>query len=142
MQPRLSVVTLGVDDLARARGFYEALGWRVAPGSNEHVVFIDLNGVVLSLFGRDALAEDAQIPVEGDGFRAFSLAHNVGSKTEVDAVLAHAERAGATIVKPAKDAFWGGYGGYFRDPDGFLWEIAWNPFWPLAEDGRVMLSKQ
>jgi len=141
MQPRLSVVTLGVEDLPRARRFYEALGWRVSPASNEHVAFIDLNGVVLSLFGRAALAEDAKVSAEGNGFRGFSLAHNVASKQEVDAVLAHAEGAGATIVNPAHDAFWGGYSGYFRDPEGFLWEVAWNPFWPLGEDGRVQLPR-
>lgn len=139
MQPRLTVVTLGVEDLPRATRFYEALGFRVAPGSNEHVTFMDLNGLVLSLFGRRALAEDAHVDAEGSGFRAFSLAHNVASKQEVDATLAHAESVGATIVKPAQDVFWGGYSGYFRDPDGFLWEVAWNPFWPLDEHGRVHL---
>ena len=131
MEPRLSLVTLGVTDLARSRKFYqEGLGLPLRPESQETVAFFGLHGVWLALFSRDALAEDAQLPVAGGGFRGFALAHNVTTKPEVDALLACAERAGGRIVKPAQDAFWGGYAGYFSDPDGFLWEVAYNPhFW-------------
>jgi len=119
MEQRLSLVTLGVADLERARRFYEdGLGWR---RGNDHpeVAFYQIGGAVLALFGRDALAADARVA----------------------AVLAEAEAAGATILKPAEDAFWGGYSGYFADPDGHLWEIAWNPDWTLTEDGSVRLKR-
>lgn len=131
MEPRLSLVTLGVTDLARSRKFYqEGLGLPLRPESQETVAFFGLHGVWLALFARDALAEDAQVPAEGGGFRGFALAHNVRTKLEVDALLVCAERAGGRIVKPAQDVFWGGYAGYFSDPDGFLWEVAYNPhFW-------------
>jgi uncharacterized glyoxalase superfamily protein PhnB len=96
---------------------------------------------VLSLFPRPALAEDAHIPAEGSGFGGIALAHNVGSKAEVDAALAHAERAGAKILRRGSDAFWGGYTGYFADPDGFVWEVAWNPFWTLTPDGQMRIEE-
>ena len=138
MEQRLSVVTLGVSDLERARRFYEALGWK---RGNKHaeVVFFQLNGVVLSLFARDRLAADAQIPPEGSGFGGITLGQNARSREEVDATLALAERAGAHILKPAQDAFWGGYSGYFADPDGHPWEVAWNPEWELTASGDVRL---
>jgi uncharacterized protein len=143
MEQRISVVTLGVAEIARARRFYcDGLGWKAAGASDENVVFIDMNGVVLSLFGRDALARDASLDGAGSGFRAVALAHNVRERSEVDQVLALAERAGGTIVKPAQETFWGGYAGYFADPDGHVWEIAHNPFWPLAPDGRVVLPPE
>jgi catechol 2,3-dioxygenase-like lactoylglutathione lyase family enzyme len=135
MEPRLSLVTLGVADLARSRKFYvEGLGLPMRPESQDSVVFIGLNGMWLSLFSREALAEDAHVSAEGTGeygkFGGITLAHNVRSKTEVDALLIQAEKAGGKIVKPAQDAVWGGYSGYFSDPDGHLWEVAWNPhFW-------------
>jgi catechol 2,3-dioxygenase-like lactoylglutathione lyase family enzyme len=131
MEPRLSLVTLGVADLARSREFYvEGLGLPMRPESQDSVVFIGLNGMWLSLFSREALAEDAHVGAEGTGFRGITLAHNVRSKAEVDALLIQAEKAGGKIVKPAQDVFWGGYSGYFSDPDGHLWEVAWNPhFW-------------
>jgi hypothetical protein len=97
--------------------------------------------MVLALWGRDALAADAQIPGAGSGFPGIALAYNTRAKAEVDAVLAEAEAAGGRIVKPAKDTFWGGYAGYFADPDGHLWEVAWNPDWPLADDGSVRLPR-
>lgn len=138
MDPRLSVVTLGVRDLARARKFYEGgLGWKVAKGSNEHVVFFDLGGLVLSLFPREELAKDALVDEKGSGFAGFSLAQNVRDRAAVDRTLEDARKAGAKIVKPAQEVFWGGYSGYFADPDGNLWEIAHNPFWRLEPDGRV-----
>jgi catechol 2,3-dioxygenase-like lactoylglutathione lyase family enzyme len=140
MDQRLSIVTLGVADLARARRFYcDGLGWRESSAGNESVSFIDAGGVVLGLYGREALAEDAGVPDEGDGFSGFALAHNVASEAEVDRVLAEAVEAGATLVKPGQKVFWGGYSGYFADPDGHLWEVAHNPFFPLDADGRVQL---
>lgn len=131
MEPRLSLVTLGVRDLVRSRQFYqEGLGLPLQPQSTDNVAFFGLRGVWLGLFARETLAEDAQVDPAGSGFAGITLAHNVRTKEEVHAVLAQAERAGARIVKPAQDAFWGGYTGYFADPDGFLWEVAWNPhFW-------------
>ena len=117
MEPRLTLVTLGVADLERARKFYiDGLGLPMRPESQESVVFIGLHGMWLSLYSRAALAEDAQVPAEGSGFRGITLAHNVRSKAEVDALLQQAERAGGKIVKPAQDVFWGGYSGYFSDP--------------------------
>ncbi len=138
MEQRLSVVTLGVADLDRARRFYEALGWRRG-NRHESVVFFQLNGIVLSLFSRQALAEDTQVPAEGSGFGGIVLAYNARSRDEVDSVLAEAESAGARILKPAQDAFWGGYSGSFADPDGHPWEVAWNPEWELTADGDVKL---
>jgi uncharacterized protein len=131
MHAHLSLVTLGVSDLARARKFYEeGLGLPVMPQSTDDVVFFGLRGVWLGLWSRDSLAEDAGVPAEGHGFRGITLAHNVRTKEEVDAILAQAERAGATIARPAQEVFWGGYTGYFADPDGHLWEVAHNPhFW-------------
>lgn len=135
MKPRVSLVTLGVTDIERARRFYvEGLGLPVREGGDENVVFLQMGALVLALWRRDHMAADAGLPAEGDGFRAFSLAHNVATREEVDAVLRQAVDAGATLLKPAEEAFWGGYTGYFQDPDGFLWEVAWNPHMPdLAE---------
>lgn len=129
MEPRLSLVTLGVSDLERSRRFYaDGLGLPQRPQSSDDVVFFTLHGVWLSLFPHEALAEDAGVSSEGVGFRGITLAHNVRTEAEVEEVLAQAERAGATIVKTAQPTFWGGYSGYFADPDGFLWEVAHNPF--------------
>lgn len=138
MEQRVSLITLGVADLARSLRFYESLGWRRA---NDHaeVVFFQAGGLVLGLFARAALAADAGLSEEGSGFRGIALAYNARSREEVDAVLAEATAAGAKLLKPAKDAFWGGYSGYFADPDGHLWEVAWNPDWTVLEDGSVRL---
>lgn len=138
MEPRISIVTLGVDDLPRAIEFYrDGLGLpRREPGSPEeaeNVAFFELAGTWLALYPWDALADDATVSPEGEGFRGVTLAHNVASEERVDAVLSEAEAAGAEIVKPGQEVFWGGYSGYFRDPDGHLWEVAWNPGFPLAE---------
>jgi catechol 2,3-dioxygenase-like lactoylglutathione lyase family enzyme len=141
LSPRLSIVTLGVSNVAKARAFYEALGWRASAASQPSITFFQLSGVVLALFDRNNLADDATVAPAGDGFRAVTLAHNVGSEAEVDAALAHAERSGARIVKPAAKVFWGGYSGYFSDPDGHLWEVAFNPFFPLDEAGRLTLPE-
>jgi uncharacterized protein len=139
MQPRLSIVTLGVADLARARAFYEELGFRASSASQGDIVFFQAGAMVLALYPREALAEDALQAPEGSGFRAVTLAHNVRNKEEVAAVLAEAEAAGGRIVKPAQDVFWGGHSGYFADPDGQLWEVAWNPFLELGPDGALRL---
>lgn len=135
MQPRISMITLGVRDLAAAVKFYEqGLGFPRRESPPE-VAFFTLNGTWLGLYGREALAEDATVSAEGHGFESFTLAHNVATETEVDAVVAQAVAAGATLVKSPRKVFWGGYSGYFRDPDGHLWEVACNPlFWVGPRD--------
>ncbi|MBK8158325.1 MAG: VOC family protein [Rhodospirillaceae bacterium] len=141
MRPRISLVTLGVCDLARARRFYETgLGWKPSSASNDDVVFFQLaGGMGLGLFPRSSLAKDAHISEAGTGFGGITLAQNLASKAEVDRVIATAVAAGGTLLKAAEDVFWGGYSGYFADPDGHAWEIAWNPFFPLSEDGGITL---
>ena len=139
MQPRLTLVTLGVADVATARAFYERLGFIASSDSNPHVAFFNAGGVALALFGRAALAEDAQVQNSAAGFSGVTLAHNVASEADVDKVLAEAVNAGAKQVKPPGKTFWGGYSGYFADPDGHLWEVAHNPFWPFDDAGRVVL---
>lgn len=130
MKPRISMITLGVNDLPRAITFYrDGLGFPQLDSPPE-VAFFTLAGCWLGLYGRAALAADALVAPEGAGFPGFSLAHNVATVAEVDAVMAQAARAGAAIVKPAQQVCWGGYAGYFRDPEGYLWEVAYNPlFW-------------
>ncbi|WP_210394681.1 VOC family protein [Motiliproteus sediminis] len=127
MDPRISMITLGVDDLERSVAFYQRLGWP-RMDSPPNVAFFTLNGSWLGLYGRQALAEDAGVSSAGEGFAGFALAHNVGSEQEVDAVMAVAVAAGARQVKVPQPVFWGGYSGYFADPDGYLWEVAYNPF--------------
>ncbi len=139
MQPRLSFVTLGVADVAASRAFYERLGFTASPASQDGVAFFDAGGVVLSVFARSALADDSHLPDSRPGFSGIALAHNVASETTVDAVLSEAVAAGATLLKAGQKAFWGGYSGYFADPDGHLWEVAYNPFMPLDAEGRVTL---
>ena len=139
MDQRLSVVTLGVSDLARARKFYEALGWSAAENPGEDVVFFQAGGMVFSLWDRTRLAEDSTVE-DAPGWGGITLAHNVRSPEEVDAVLAEAEAAGATIGRPGAETFWGGYSGVFIDPDGHPWEVAHNPFWTIAEDGSTTLN--
>lgn len=140
MDQRLSVVTLAVDDLAAARGFYEALGWR--PGfANEEVAFYQLDGMVLGLWGRGQLAKDAGLPPAPAGSVAIALALNVRSRAEVDAALAEAAAAGGRITRAAMESEWGGYNGYFADPAGNPWEVAWNPYWPMDGGGRVRLGR-
>jgi uncharacterized protein len=139
MEPRLSLVTLGVANITRARSFYQAMGFVASNPTNESVTFFPAGGVVLALFGRRDLAEDATVADGASGFSGVALAHNVRSDAEVEQVLAEAAAAGGRIVKPAKRAFWGGYSGYFADPDGHLWEVAHNPGFPLDAEGRVQL---
>jgi uncharacterized protein len=139
MDQRLSVVTLGVHDLAKARAFYEALGWKTGAGPDDDVLFFQAGGLVVSLWSRESLAEDSAVEDPG-GWGGITLAHNVGSPEEVDAVISEAEAAGATIGRPGATTFWGGYSGVFIDPDGHPWEVAHNPHWTLREDGSVQLN--
>jgi uncharacterized protein len=141
MEQRVSLVTLGVADLKRSREFYERLGWRRSMAKAEGVVFFQAGGMALALFPRQELAKDANVTPQGDGFRGISLAYNARNRAEVNSVLEEAEAAGAKLVKPAQDAFWGGYSGYFSDPDGFLWEVAWNPSFVMAEDGSIRIPE-
>lgn len=130
MKPRISMITLGVRDLAAAVRFYEQGLGLPRMASPPEVAFFTLQGTWLGLYGRDALAQDATVPADGSGFEGFALAHNVASEQQVDALLAQAVAAGATLVRPARHTDWGGYSGYFADPDGHLWEVAHNPlFW-------------
>jgi uncharacterized protein len=131
MEQRISLVTLGVQDLARARAFYEALGWGGAQQPGDEIVFFQAGGMVFGLW----------TALGGHGAPGIELAHNVRTAEEVDAVLASAVRAGATIARPAARADWGGYTGAFADPDGYVWEVAHNPGWTLAADGSVRLAQ-
>ena len=139
MESRITLITLGVEDIARAKAFYKALGWKASSASQPSVVFMQGNGFALALFGRQALAEDAGVENAPRGFAGISLAWNGASKAEVDRAFFKALAAGATAVKTPHDVFWGGYSGYFADPDGHLWEVAWNPFFPLDERGNLHL---
>jgi catechol 2,3-dioxygenase-like lactoylglutathione lyase family enzyme len=137
MQQRVTVITLGVADVTRARAFYEALGWS-GESPDGDVVFFQAGGMVLALWGRDKLAADSAVEDAG-GWGGVTLAHNVGSPGEVDVVLEEARAAGATIGRAGETTFWGGYSGVFIDPDGHPWEVAHNPGWILADDGSVHL---
>jgi uncharacterized protein len=139
MEQRVSLVTLGVRDLARARRFYEALDWKTGAGPDDDVVFFQAGCMVLALWGRDYLAEDSGVE-DGGGWGGVTLAHNVGSPVEVDEVMRQAEAAGARITRPAAATSWGGYTGAFADPEGHAWEVAHNPHWTLAEDGSIRLA--
>ena len=140
MKPRITVITLGVEDLEKSLAFYrDGLGLPtegIIGTEFEHgaVAFFELqNGVKLALWPRRSIAHDAQIPLQPPSATELTIGHNVGSEKEVDAVIEQAKRAGATIVKPAGKTFWGGYAGYFSDPDGHLWEVVWNPHWEVKE---------
>lgn len=140
MEPRVTMITLGVADLSRAERFYTTgLGWERSPIGGGEVVFLRTTGTILGLFPRADLAADAGIPAHGDGFPGFALAHNVREREDVERVLDLAVRAGGTLVNGPVDRDWGGRSGYFADPDGFLWEVAWNPHFPFAPDGSVRL---
>lgn len=132
MEPRISIITLGVSDLERSVKFYrDGLQLPTNYKEGEGIAFFQLRGTWLALYPSDSLAEDALLPAERSRFSGFTLAHNVASPAEADTVIAEALAAGATLLKPAADTFWGGYSGYFADPDGHPWEVAWNPFFPL-----------
>jgi len=137
MEQRISIVTLGVKDLGRSRRFYvEGLGWKPV-FENKEIVFFQTGGIVFALFLRELLAADFSADAKEFGNPAMALGHNVRSQDQVDPLMARAAAAGAKILKPARQASWGGYSGYFADLDGFAWEVAWNPAWPLAPDGNV-----
>lgn len=140
MEQRISLITLGVGDLARSRAFYERLGWKPSGPTSDQVVFFQLQGLALGLWSRAALAQDAHRKNDGRGFAGVALAYNVRRKPEVARVLAEAHAAGAKVLKPAQDVFWGGRSGYFEDPDGHVWEVAWNPFFPLDAQGRLSID--
>jgi predicted lactoylglutathione lyase len=141
MDARINMVTLGVKDVARSRAFYERLGFRASSASNPQIAFFNLSGVVLALYGRNALAEEVSSEKPGEGFSSTTLAQNRPTREEVNLTLQEAKAAGGRIVKPAQDTFWGGYSGYFADPDGHHWEVAWNPHFPLDEAGRIQLPE-
>jgi len=134
----LSLVTLGVADLNRARAFYMAMGLAPSPQGNDNVVFFQMLGGVLGLYSRAALADDATVDAAGSGFAGITLACNLDSPADVDAMIARAATAGGRVIKPGQKVFWGGYSGYFADPDGHLWEVAHNPF--FAKDDRGVLA--
>lgn len=143
MEQRVSIVTLGVADLQRSREFYERLGWRRSMARAEGIIFFQAGGMALALYPRDELAKDASVANSSSGgcFSGMTLAYNARNRAEVDSVLKEAKAAGAKIAKPAQEAFWGGYSGYFSDPDGFLWEVAWNPSFTIAEDGGIRIPE-
>lgn len=141
MEQRITMISLGVRDLKVARAFYEKLGWIASPDSKDSIVFFQMGGMVLGLYGRADLAEDAGVEDSEPGFSGVAIAWNGRSESEVDAALAQAVAAGGKLIKPAQKVFWGGYSGYFADPDGHLWEVAHNPFLAIAEDGSVRLAQ-
>jgi catechol 2,3-dioxygenase-like lactoylglutathione lyase family enzyme len=139
MQQRLSVITLGVTDLAGARAFYEALGWTTGAAPEDDVVFFQAGGLVFALWDRERLAEDSAV-TDGGGWGGVTLAYNVGSPAEVDATIEEARAGGAAIGREPAPTFWGGYSGVFIDPAGHPWEVAHNPHWALRDDGAVSLN--
>ena len=141
MQQRISLITLGVADVAHTRAFYERLGWTTKAAPEDDVVFFQAGGMIVALWGRGQLAADSGVH-DGGGWGGVTLAYNVGSPAEVDATIAEAEGAGATIPRHGAETFWGGYSGVFVDPDGHPWEVAHNPHWTLRDDGSVALSSE
>jgi catechol 2,3-dioxygenase-like lactoylglutathione lyase family enzyme len=139
MDQRISIVTLGTNNLERAVAFWEAMGWPRRAKAFTAIAMFQVGGLAFALYPFEKLAEDCGMATREPGFGGFTLAHNVGSKAEVDALLDTAVANGATLQKPAHTAFWGGYSGYFRDPDGHPWEVAYNPFVPMAADGSLLL---
>ncbi len=143
MEQRVSLITLGVTDLHRARSFYETLGWSSTAEADADVVFFQAGCMVVALWDRAKLVEDTAIAPGREGtpgdFGGITLAYNVESPTAVDAVIEEAEAAGASVLRAPAETFWGGYSGVFADPDGFAWEVAHNPFWTLGDDGGIRL---
>jgi catechol 2,3-dioxygenase-like lactoylglutathione lyase family enzyme len=138
MEQRITLITLGVKNLQRSKDFYQnILGWQPLESSNESIVFFQLNGIQLALFPQESLADDAGVAADGKGFRGFSLAYNVRSEKEVDDLVAALEEKGVKVLKQPEKVFWGGYSSYIADPDGNLWEIAYNPFMPMDEKGNT-----
>ncbi len=140
MRQKLTLITLGVADIARSEAFFAGLGWQKSPKSMDDLILYQLGGILFSLYPREELAADVGIPSAGSGFSGIALAQNTRSKDEVDEVLAQVEGLGGKVVKSAQEVFWGGYSGYFSDPDGHLFEVAYNPFWELDANGAVVLE--
>lgn len=138
---RVTLITLGVANLGRSKRFYSDLGWVATPNGSEALVLYQLHGFVLGLFGHDALAEDQNRPASELGTGAMTLALNMVDRESVDAAYKTARRAGATALKEPQEVFWGGYSGYYADPDGHVWEVAYNPYWPLEDDGSLTLRE-
>jgi len=140
MRQKLNIITLGVNDFEKSLNFYEnGLGWKKSSASMEVIAFFPLGGMVLSLYPRKALAEDVNTDEAGSGFSGITIAYNAKDETEVDTVMQKVEALGATIVKPAQKVFWGGYSGYFKDLDGYMFEVAYNPFWGFDENDNLVL---
>ena len=140
MKQRINIISLGVNDLARSVKFYsEGLGWKKSSASEGNIVFFQLGGLVMALYPKNLFEEDATVPFNKDGYSPFSLAYNTQSEKEVDEVIAKAVESGATLIKPAQKVFWGGYSGYFADPDGFLWEVAYASFFEFDENLNLKL---
>ena len=141
MEQRVSIITLGVADVAASRRFYECLGWKASSVGDEHVAFFQVDRIVLAIYDCSELAKDTGLPSGSGGFSGVALAYNVRHKDDVDTVLAEAAKAGARILKPAEYKFWGGYSGYLADPDDHPWEVAWNPGFLLTDDGGLVLPE-
>jgi uncharacterized protein len=140
MRQKLNIITLGVQSMEASLYFYEkVLGWKKSSSSNDNISFFPLGGIVLALYGKAKLAEDARVPNNSSGFAGFTLAYNTKSEEEVDAVLKLIKSGGGKIVKPAEKVFWGGYSGYVADPDGYLIEVAYNPFWEMDVNDNLIL---
>ena len=140
MRQKLNIITLGVNDLQKAINFYEkGLGWKKSSSSNDQITFFSLGSMVLSLYPRNLLADDVGVSDEATGFSGITLAHNCKNEQEVEDVLIEVEKLGATILKPAQKVFWGGYSGYFKDLDGHIFEVAYNPFWEFDESDDLIL---
>lgn len=141
MNQHIHLITLGVRDLEASKKFYrETLGWKPSNSSNEEITFFQAGGVVLSLFQREKLAEDALVDPEGNGFPGFTLAYNARSEAEVDDIIRELQSKGVKILKEPQKVFWGGYSSYFADPDGNCWEVAYNPFIPFDENGNLRME--
>jgi catechol 2,3-dioxygenase-like lactoylglutathione lyase family enzyme len=141
MNQHLHIITLGVQDFEKSRKFYaETLGWKPARASNEGIAFFQAGGVVLALYPREKLAEDALVSPEGNGFSGITLAYNAQSEAEVDEIIRDLKSKGVRIVKEPQKVFWGGYSSYFADPDDYPWEVAYNPFFPFDEGGSLKLE--
>lgn len=141
MEPRISVITLGVDDLARAVAFYEAMGLERHPRFTDGVAFFQMGGMILGLWPREELARDAGVEAQHSGFSGVALAYNTRAEDEVVSILDQAAKAGGRVLKPATRAFWGGVQGYFEDTEGNLWEVAHNPDFPIDQEGRITLPQ-
>lgn len=139
MRQKFTLITLGVRDFQKSLAFYEGLGWKQSKFSQEEYALFPLGGIVLGLYPLESLEQDTTLRYQASSFAGMTISYNARSEEEVDAVLEEAKRLGATIVKPAQKVFWGGYSGYFKDLDGYLFEVAFNPFWPMDSEGNLVL---